>query len=578
MRSGRLCLLLAACVMTAAVATHAASTSFWLVSTQTDFLKGEVEQLSVDSDGRVMLGPAVDTLHQTSTPAVWRLAIDSEGAAWAGTGNEGKVIKVSADGKASVVFDATELEIHAIAPAAGGVVYAGSSPDGKVYKITKDGKSAPFFDPEDKYIWTLLPAPDGTLYAGTGEKGRVYKIGADGTGKVFYESGTTHVTALAWDGKGALLVGTSSPGRVVRVDPTSGRGFVLLESAYKEVRSIKVSSAGTIFATAVGAGSDASSAPTEKPSTIDTTSTPIASVSTEVTITAIGDQTIVTPSSGGSSRSESRSGTAKGAVYRIAPDGDWDEFWTSTDDAPYDVLIEPNGSLLVATGDKGKIYRISGDPDGVDARDARGLAAGHQLRAGRAGPRLLRHVQSRADPAGDDGSGGEGHVSLRCEGHVDGLDVGRDSLARGDAAGHGRRVVHAIREHEDAGQHVERLVEAVHERRRRADRESEGALSAVAGGADGQRQGDADSDLGDLRVSAAQCASVDRVDHGAPAGHGVSAAVPDGRSGARGFRDVDIGWPCAESEFVIILVEQRGRAAWPPHVSEEPPDVRLARG
>ena len=346
----------------AGIVTHAASTSFWLVSTQTDFLKGEVEQLSVDSDGRVMLGPAVDTLHQTSTPAVWRLAIDSEGAVWAGTGNEGKVIKVDPGGKASVVFDATELEIHAIAPAAGGVVYAGSSPDGKVYKISKDGKTAPFFDPEDKYIWTLLPAPDGTLYAGTGEKGRIYKIAADGTGKVFYESGTTHITALAWDGKGALLVGTSSPGRVVRVDPTNGRGFVLLESAYKEVRSIRVSSAGTIFATAVGAGSDTSSAPTEKPSSIDTTTAaPIASVSTEVTITAIGDQTIVTPSSG-SGRGESRSGTAKGAVYRIAPDGDWDEFWTSNDDAPYDVLIEPNGSLLVATGDKGKIYRISGDP------------------------------------------------------------------------------------------------------------------------------------------------------------------------------------------------------------------------
>src|SRR4029453_16302872 len=100
MRSGRLCLLLAACVMTAAVAPPAASTSFWLVSTQTDFLKGEVKQLSIDSDGRVMLGPAVDTLHQTSTPAVWRLALDSEGAVWAGTGNEGKVIKVSSDGKA----------------------------------------------------------------------------------------------------------------------------------------------------------------------------------------------------------------------------------------------------------------------------------------------------------------------------------------------------------------------------------------------------------------------------------------------------------------------------------------------
>ena len=363
LRSGRTYAVCTIAIIAACLTTlHAASTSFWLVSTQADFLKGEVEQLSVDSDGRVMLGPAVDTLHQTSTPAVWRLAIDSDGAVWAGTGNEGKVIKVDASGKASVVFDATELEMHAIATAPAGVVYAGSSPDGKVYKITRDGKAAPFFDPEDKYIWTLLVAPDGTVYAGTGEKGRVYKIGVDGTGKPFYESGTTHVTALAWDSKGALLVGTSSPGRVVRVDPATGRGFVLLESSFKEIRAIRVSNAGSIYVTAVGASSaDSSSAPVEKPTTDTTSMSPIASVSTEVTITAIGDATIMTPAS--SSRSESRSsGASKGAVYRIAPDGDWDEVWTSSEDAPYDVLIEPNGSLLVATGDKGKIFRITGDP------------------------------------------------------------------------------------------------------------------------------------------------------------------------------------------------------------------------
>src|SRR6266542_182442 len=84
-------LALAACAFgLASLSLQAASTSFWLVSTQTDFLKGEVEQLTVDTDGRVMLGPAVETLAQTSTPAVWRLALDTNGNVWAGTGNEGK--------------------------------------------------------------------------------------------------------------------------------------------------------------------------------------------------------------------------------------------------------------------------------------------------------------------------------------------------------------------------------------------------------------------------------------------------------------------------------------------------------
>ena len=36
--------------------------------------------------------------------------------------------------------------------------------------------------------------------------------------------------------------------------------------------------------------------------------------------------------------------------------------WTPRDDAPYDIAIEPDGSLLVGTGTKGKLFRLSGDP------------------------------------------------------------------------------------------------------------------------------------------------------------------------------------------------------------------------
>ena len=51
-----------------------------------------------------------------------------------------------------------------------------------------------------------------------------------------------------------------------------------------------------------------------------------------------------------------------GAVYRVQPDGLWDELGTAKDDAPYDVAIEPDGAILVATGAKGKLFRLSGDP------------------------------------------------------------------------------------------------------------------------------------------------------------------------------------------------------------------------
>jgi hypothetical protein len=52
----------------------------------------------------------------------------------------------------------------------------------------------------------------------------------------------------------------------------------------------------------------------------------------------------------------------RGAIYRIRPDGLWDLVWESGDDAPYDLLIERDGSLLVGTGTEGKIFRVSGEP------------------------------------------------------------------------------------------------------------------------------------------------------------------------------------------------------------------------
>jgi len=49
-------------------------------------------------------------------------------------------------------------------------------------------------------------------------------------------------------------------------------------------------------------------------------------------------------------------------IYRIRQDGLWDAMWDSGEDSPYDLVIEPSGSLLVGTGTEGKIFRVSGDP------------------------------------------------------------------------------------------------------------------------------------------------------------------------------------------------------------------------
>ena len=386
-----------------AAALQAASTGFWVVATQADFLKGDADAVSIDTDGRVTIAPALDLIGEVGTPAVWRIAA-ARGQAWAATGHDGKLWSFAGQGPPKVLFDAPELDLQAIAAGPQGSVLVGSAPDGKVYRVAADGTSTTLFDPEDKYIWAIAVAPDGTTYVGTGAKGKVYKVpAAGGAGTLFYDSGTEHVSALAFDAAGKLLVGTSTPGRVVRLE-ADGKAFVILEAGYQEVRSLRVAG-GVTYATAAGPATGAPA--TSSPSPTADTSTAV-TMSTEVTVIAGSDSSVVTTapaSSGGESRA---SGPQKGAIYRIAADGDWTTVWESPDDVPYDVLVEPGGSLLVGTGAKGKLYRLSGDPvlatlvTRADAQQITALAddgAGGILLAASNPGRLLR-LSSKPAPTG----------------------------------------------------------------------------------------------------------------------------------------------------------------------------------
>ena len=353
-----------ACVAAALAATAVLSASaptFWTVSTQADFLKGDVDNLSIDSDGRIFLGPATTQIAETSAPFLWTILAGPDGTLWAGTGNEGQVLKIGRDGKTSNFFDAAEMEVHALALAPGGGLYVGTSPDGRIYHVSADGTSKPFYDPDDKYIWAMVTAPDGSVYAATGEKGNIYKIAPDGKGSLFYKTNTTNVVTLALDKSGNLLAGTESPGRIFRIS-RDGKAFVLLDSPFKEIHAIRIADDGTIYAAAFSGtpGGEDRSAPSINAPSAPEPRAPVPSVSAEITAITVVDAS--SSPSGGATSSNGRSRNPKGAIYRIRPDGLWDTLWEAADDWPFDLLIENGGSLLVGTGKEGKMFRLSGDP------------------------------------------------------------------------------------------------------------------------------------------------------------------------------------------------------------------------
>src|SRR5678815_5348838 len=352
-------LAVSAVIVCAAIAVgEAALPTFWQVSTEAEFLRGEVENLSIDSYGRLTLGPTSTPIYESSAPFIWTAVTLPDGSVYAGSGNEGQVYRIDSSGKGTVFFDSEELEVHAIAPAPGGGIYVGTSPQGKIYKVDAIGKGSVFFDPGDRYIWSLAVDRTGTVFAATGDKGVIYRITPDGKGTTFYETKATHAMTLAFDSQGRLLAGTESPGRVFRIDST-GKPFVILDSSFNEIRNLRVDKDGTIYAVAVS--SRVAGTPSSSPSPASDSSGPQPVVTVSAEVTAIG---LAEPSGGGPPPQQTprSTGPVTGAIYRIGADGTSDLVWELREDTPYDLAFEGNGNLLVATGNKGKIYRLAGEP------------------------------------------------------------------------------------------------------------------------------------------------------------------------------------------------------------------------
>ena len=319
----------------------AASPTFWHVSTQSELLQGDLEHLSVDESGQITLSPETGLIHESPAPFVWSVVSNGSDGFWIATGDEGRVYEIGADGGSSIFFDAVESEVHALARRPEGGLYVGTSPNGKVYEIQANGESTTLVDLEETYIWSMVLGPDDALYVATGTQGVIYRIESDGTTAPFYNTHTTNVLSLAFDSQGRLLAGTESPGRLLRID-SDRRGFVLLDSEFSELRSLRIAKDGTLYLAGVRGETNISQSALDSQSTQQT-----AVVLAEVTDTANGFR--VTPTDGG-------------AVLRVKPDGVWDVIWQSPNDVPYDLLIDDTDGLVVGTGPNGRIYRLVGEP------------------------------------------------------------------------------------------------------------------------------------------------------------------------------------------------------------------------
>ena len=349
-----------AVLATVAPSLHAAGPQFWRLEGARAFLDGDVEGLSLDSDGRLRLGVSPRALFDPEAPNAWCVARDSHGVLYVGTGNDGRVFRI--DGTTGgVLFDAEELEVHAVAVGPDGRVYAATSPGGAVYAIDAAGRATRFFDPPDKYIWALAFDPKGALYVATGAEGRVHRVSPDGKSEVALVSTEAHILSLHADDRGHVYAGSAPEGIVYRID-APGRVFVLLDSAYREIKALDVAVDGTVYAAAIdGRTTEAAPRPTSP------AAAPPAAPGNVVPEVTVSETFAIVPPTGGAAVAIGTGATEaastappKGALLRIRPSGQIDTLWSSTEDVPHSAVVA-GSSVLVGTGNKGKVYRVGDD-------------------------------------------------------------------------------------------------------------------------------------------------------------------------------------------------------------------------
>ena len=373
--------LVAACAVLAGLPAHSQGTHLWTQSRLDDFEKGTPQGVALSSDGHLREAPVLKETLTTPSTFVWSIAVDKNGTAYLGTGSPASVQRVGRDGKAFTVFETRDLTVQAIRLGPDGSLYAATLPGGKVFKLNPaatakqdDSSAAVVFDlgkesgettdqakPEKKsdddkddkgagkkdvkahYIWDLTFDSAGKLYIATGGPGAVYRVDpAKGTSSAeqFFKSDEQHIRCLAWDAKGNLIAGSDGSGLVYRISP-QGKGFVLFDAPRREITSVAVNSAGTIYAASVG----------------DKNRNPLPPL--PVQGTGMVTFTVVQP---GSLQVANQSVSAPEGteIYALQENQAPRRIWSGKDEVVYALASRADG-LLALTGNRGRVFRIQDD-------------------------------------------------------------------------------------------------------------------------------------------------------------------------------------------------------------------------
>ncbi|HKC82810.1 MAG TPA: hypothetical protein VKD46_02305, partial [bacterium] len=128
-----------------------AATKIWVSDSASDFSLGEARGVAVTMDGSLVLARDARRVEGITEATLFAAARDRDGSILLGTGDAGRLLRVSPAGKVETMATLPEREVTALALGPDGVLYAGTAPGGKVYRIEK-GKPSLYYETRAQYV------------------------------------------------------------------------------------------------------------------------------------------------------------------------------------------------------------------------------------------------------------------------------------------------------------------------------------------------------------------------------------------------------------------------------------------
>jgi hypothetical protein len=347
---------------------QAAKVKVWHHHSQSHYEKAKFKNMVVTSEGALRLSRQLKPFAGLDATHVWDVVEDKQGHLIVATGDAGKIYKVNPEGKVTLACTCEDSQVLSLALAADGSVYAGTGPHGQLVRIPPTGRARIIARDLGSYVWSLaVDARGRNVYAGTGPKGRIYQVTPEGKSQVFFKSKKEHILCLTVSAAGQIYAGTDKGGLIYRIN-AKGKGFVLYQAHQAEVRSLLVTPAGIYAGTSTPtrkhAGSrtgtfvSGGSLGTLPRITTASLETKKGTKTAKEKTSSLEDASLDSLESSKSSAPSTPS-SGENSLYHISADGTVREVFREK--AMLLSLLRRNGRIYIGTGMDGQLFEVDED-------------------------------------------------------------------------------------------------------------------------------------------------------------------------------------------------------------------------